>query len=432
MSFDYDVAIVGAGPIGSSLAYELAQNGLKVCLIDKKKRIGLPLQCAGIVNKRISSLCDIPKELILNEAKGAFIHSKNHSLTVSKKESQAYVLDRVAFDQYLFNRAREHLDTYLSSKVVDIDTELGIVQFKFDCEIKTIRSKIIVGADGPLSLSAKKVNSKLNYFNASQYLVKVDKIDEMSFVDLYAWGDLFPGFIWAIPVYSNIYRIGLFSEDDYKSQSKMLDDYLENEFRYDEYEVLEKYKGKIPIYDKRNKLFKNRLILIGDAASQVKPTTGGGILIGLESVQFAKDAILNALNTLDFDKIDFYLVGGSDSNEDDSDLNDANYKEELNNFLEELSKILENYQKDFENRFSKEFEIQFKVQKSLSTLSNDDLDYVLTKLKEKDADKLISEYGDMDNQSKLVKEFLKRGLIFSLAPKIHKKELAKIWLLNKD
>lgn len=431
MSFDYDVAIVGAGPIGSSLAYELAQNGLKVCLIDKKKRIGLPLQCAGIVNKRISSLCDIPKELILNEAKGAFIHSKNHSLTVSKKESQAYVLDRVAFDQYLFNRAREHLDTYLSSKVVDIDSELGIVQFKFDCEIKTIHSKLIVGADGPLSLSAKKVNSKLNYFNASQYLVKVDKIDEMSFVDLYAWGDLFPGFIWAIPVYNNIYRIGLFSEDDYKTQSKILDDYLLNDFRYEEYEVLEKYKGKIPIYDKSNKLFKNRLILIGDAASQVKPTTGGGILIGLESVQFAKDAILNALNTLDFDKID--SLNDLNSNEDNSNDLDSNEDSlKLNNFLDELSKILENYQNDFENRFSKEFEIQFKVQKSLSTLSNDDLDYVLTKLKEKDADKLISEYGDMDNQSKLVKEFLKRGLIFSLAPKIHKKELAKIWLLNKD
>ena len=82
MSFDYDVTIIGAGPIGSSLAYELAQEGLKVSLIDKKKLVGLPLQCAGIVNKRISELIDLPDDLILNEAKGAFLHSKNHSLTV--------------------------------------------------------------------------------------------------------------------------------------------------------------------------------------------------------------------------------------------------------------------------------------------------------------------------------------------------------------
>ena len=43
MSFDYDVAIVGAGPIGSTLAYELAKSNIKVCLIEKKKVIGLPL-----------------------------------------------------------------------------------------------------------------------------------------------------------------------------------------------------------------------------------------------------------------------------------------------------------------------------------------------------------------------------------------------------
>ena len=73
--------------------------------------------------------------------------------------------------------------------------------------------------------------------------------------------------------------------------------------------------------------------------------------------------------------------------------------------------------------------IQFKVQKTLCTLSDDDLDYFFIKLKEKEADKLISEYGDMDNQSLLVKEFLKRGLILSLLPAVHKKELAKIWLL---
>ena len=37
MSFDYDVTIIGAGPIGSTLAYELIREGIKVCLIDKKK-----------------------------------------------------------------------------------------------------------------------------------------------------------------------------------------------------------------------------------------------------------------------------------------------------------------------------------------------------------------------------------------------------------
>ena len=46
MNYDYDVAIIGAGPIGSSLAYQLASSNVKVALIDKKKKVGLPLQCA--------------------------------------------------------------------------------------------------------------------------------------------------------------------------------------------------------------------------------------------------------------------------------------------------------------------------------------------------------------------------------------------------
>ena len=76
MNFDYDVTIVGAGPIGSALAYELAKENLSVCLIDKKKVIGLPLQCAGIINKRVLDYIQIPEELILNKVKGK-IMSKN-------------------------------------------------------------------------------------------------------------------------------------------------------------------------------------------------------------------------------------------------------------------------------------------------------------------------------------------------------------------
>ncbi len=394
MSFDYDVTIIGAGPIGSSLAYNLARENLKVCLIDKKKVIGLPLQCAGIVNKRILSLNEIPEDLILNHVKGANLHSKSHSLSVSKDETQAFIIDRVGLDQFLFNRAiKNDVDCHLSSKVVNIDSESGLVEFKSESTVKSISSKIIVGADGPQSLVSKSLGNEIDTYDASQYLVKVENIENMEFVDLYAGENLFPGFIWNIPVYKNIYRIGMFSNYNCKEQSEILDKFLEKEFNHSNYEVLEKYKGKIPIFNGKNLLVKNRVLLIGDAASQVKPTTGGGLLIGFESVQLAFKSIVNSL--------------------DESDL-----------------EILNDYANDFEKRFSKEFSYQFKVQKTLCTLSDEDLDYFFIKLKEKEADKLISEYGDMDNQSALVKEFLKRGLILDLLPAIHKRELAKIWLLK--
>ena len=408
MTFDYDVAIVGAGPIGSTLAYELAKENIKVCLIDKKKVIGLPLQCAGIINKRVLDINQIPAEFILNKVKGAFIHSRNHSLTVSKDEDQALVIDRVALDQYLYKRAiQEGVDSYLSSKVVSIDDISGEVEFKKDSKVETIKSKVLVGADGPLSVVSSAIGNDFNYYCASQYLLKVDGIDEMSFVDLYAYENLFPGFIWAIPTYKNIFRIGLFSEYDYKRQAEILDDFLKDDFKYDDYEVIEKYKGKIPIYNKDNALYKNRALVIGDAASQVKPTTGVGLLIGFETVNIAKKNIINALTSS----------------------NDLNSDRIVENGGKILQNVFKDYQKDFEKRFLKEMSYQFKVQETLCTLSDDDLDYFLLKLKENEADKLISEYGDMDDQSIVVKEFLKRGLVLSLLPAIHKKQLAKIWLL---
>ena len=411
MSFDYDVTIIGAGPIGSTLAYELAKEDINVCLIDKKKVIGLPLQCAGIINKRVLDVNQFPDELILNKAKGAVLHSKNHSLTVSKEEDQAIIIDRVALDQFLYNRAIENgVDSYLSSKVLAIDDVEGKVSFKNESAEKSIKSKIIVGADGPLSIVSSAFGNDFDYYCASQYLVKIEEDNnQMSFVDLYAYGDLFPGFIWQIPVSENIFRIGLFSNYDYKRQNEILNDFLMNEFQYENYEIIEKYKGKIPIYNKENKLFKNRALIIGDAASQVKPTTGGGLLIGFEAVGMAKKAIVNALNSEDF--------------------NSLNLEKETHDDKEILQNCLKSYQDDFDERFIKEFSYQFKVQKTLCTLSDDDLDYFSEKLKEKEADKLISEYGDMDNQSILVKEFLKRGLVLTLLPAIHKRELAKIWLL---
>ena len=411
MSFDYDVTIIGAGPIGSTLAYELAKENINVCLIDKKKVIGLPLQCAGIINKRVLDVNQFPDELILNKAKGAVLHSRNHSLSVSKEEDQAIIIDRVALDQFLYNRAiKNGVDVYLSSKVLAIDDVEGKVSFQNESTEKSIRSKIIVGADGPLSIVSSAFGNDFDYYCASQYLVKIEEDNnQMSFVDLYAYGDLFPGFIWQIPVSENIFRIGLFSNYDYKRQNEILNDFLMNEFQYENYEIIEKYKGKIPIYSKENKLFKNRALIIGDAASQVKPTTGGGLLIGFEAVKMAKKAIVNALDSEDF--------------------NSLNLEKETYDDNKILQNCLKSYQEDFEGRFIKEFSYQFKVQKTLCTLSDDDLDYFFEKLKEKEADKLISEYGDMDNQSILVKEFLKRGLVLSLLPAIHKRELAKIWLL---
>lgn len=391
---NYDVAIIGAGPAGSTIAFYLTLKGLSVCLIDKKRQIGYPLQCAGILSHHIFELNDLPENLVLNKVKGAFLHTANHTLNVEKDYDVAYVIDRIAYDEYLFNRAIENGAEFINQKAIDYDLDEGLVYLQSD---EVIESKVIVGCEGYNSLLSNHMGNVQSNFNASQLLVKISKENinrfrdsskfSEDYVDAYLREDILPGFLWMIPIGEDIYRVGLFSNDSHKKQNSILDEFLNENF---EYEVIEKYKGFIPIFNEKNKLADRRAVLIGDSAAQVKPTSGGGLLIAFDACKIASEHIYKAIN-------------------------------------EDNASYLVEYQDDFKDKYLKEFRYQFKVHKTLNMLSNDDFDYLFIKLKENGCEELISTYGDMDNQSVLVKEFIKRGLIFKVIPKFLFKKVAKIF-----
>lgn len=225
MNFDFDVAIVGAGPVGSTIAYYLSQKGLSVCLVDKKKQIGYPLQCAGILSHHIFDLNELPEDLILNTVKGAFLHTDNHILNVKKDYDVAYIIDRIAYDNYLFDRAIQSKVTFINHKATDYDLDEGIVYLQ-NGEI--IKSKVIVGCDGYNSVLSKYMGNQVFNFTASQILTEIDEnnINKFrnslknpdSYVDTYLREDILPGFLWVIPLKNNLYRIGLFSNDSHKNK----------------------------------------------------------------------------------------------------------------------------------------------------------------------------------------------------------------------
>ena len=395
MNFDFDVCIVGAGPVGSTISYYLSLKGFSVVLLDKKTKIGYPLQCAGILSYHITEFNDLPEDIILNKVKGAFLHSPNQILNVKLDSDVAYVIDRIAYDQFLLNRAIDSGVKLINQKAVDFDIDEGLTTLQNN---DTIKSKIIIGCDGHNSDLAKCMGNSQENFPASQMLVRMpaddvhfyrkDNENTLDYVDACLLEETLPGFLWSIPISEDLYRVGLFSTDSHKKQAEILTDYLEkNNLKY---EIVEKYKGFIPIFNKNNRLVKSRAILIGDAAGQIKPTSGGGLLIAFDACRFACEYISQAI--------------------EENDLS-----------------ILEKYQKRFLDKYQKEFSYQIKVQKTLNLLNNDDLDYLFIKLKENDGEKLISEYGDMDNQSPLIKESIKRGLIFKVIPSFLFKKVGKIF-----
>ncbi|MBQ8018271.1 MAG: NAD(P)/FAD-dependent oxidoreductase [Methanobrevibacter sp.] len=394
MSFDFDVVVVGAGPVGSTIAYYLTNQGLNIAIIDKKRQIGYPLQCAGILSKHIFDNNHLPDEVILNNVKGAFLHSKNHILKVEKDTTQAYIIDRISYDEFLLNRAIQNGVKFINQKVIDVDSDEALTYLS---NSHVIKSKIVIGCDGYNSILSKSIGNNQNSFPASQMLVKIAESNMQSFrnaksktedyVDTYLLEDVLPGFLWVIPLKNDLYRIGLFSNQTHKRQDEVIINFLNQNF---EYEIVEKYKGFIPIFDEKSQMVNGRLVLIGDAAGQIKPTSGGGLLVAFDACDMACKYIVEAI--------------------DKSDMG-----------------ILRGYEKEFKAKYLKEFNYQYKVQKTLNLLSDNDIDYLFLKLKENNGEEIISQYGDMDTQSKLVKEFIKRGLIFKIVPTFLFKKVINIF-----
>ncbi|MBC7100957.1 MAG: geranylgeranyl reductase family protein [Methanobacteriales archaeon] len=376
--WDYDVLVLGAGPIGSTLARLLAEKDLKVGLVEKKSIIGLPLQCAGLVSWRIKEVNILPDEFIINRIKGAIIHSpSNHTLKISKDDVEAYVIDRISYDQYLAEEAVSNgVELLKNSKVTKVDYNQGKV---------TINGHDILSA--PIIVDAMGFKPGQRGFKAKQYLVEFqDTIMDPEFLDLKIDANISPGFLWRIPLSETRARIGFFSES--RKSWDFLVKFIKNFSPH--FNILKRYYGNIPAPDPNRKLYKGRCIFIGDSAAQVKPTTGGGLILGFKAARIAAETIEEAINHDDYN-------------------------------------ILKKYHEKYHEIHDKEIKNQLRIQKTFKLLENDELDNIILKIKEKNLKDIIIEYGDMDNQTPLIQEFLKRGLLTSIIPSFIWKKVTKIW-----
>ncbi len=389
----YDVLIIGGGPVGTTFARYMAEKGFKVGIIEKKNKIGVPLQCAGLLGKQIKEVNILPDELIINPFYGAYLHSpSDHLIKVAKDKPEAYVIDRIGYDQFLAQSAVDAgAELFLKHQVKDLNLKKGSIYLKNGNDDFT--GRVIVGADGYNSIVAGKLNSptKNNAVQAAQLLIDFKKdLFDTSFVHLHASASNSPGFIWVIPLSKSKARVGLFGGRDYHTLIGTLIKFLNENPAFNDYSIVKKYHGRIPVYDAKKKIVRDNVILLGDAASQVKPTTGGGLIMGFKCAEMAANITAKALERDDI------------------------------SVLKEYGSI---YRKNFKN----ELNIQLRVQKIFQSLTDDDLDYMFLKLKEEDGDELISKYGEMDDQSPLVKEMFKRGILFKILPKILLRGFSLLW-----
>ncbi len=293
----YDVLVVGAGPSGCRIAQLVAKKGYDVGLIEKRDDIGEPVQCAGLVSHRIRTvITDLPDNVILNDIRRARFISKSTEFTLSSKRP-FHVIDRAKLDKFLFLKARkEGVETFKSTAFEDYsfrrDNDDNIF-LKVSVLGDEFRTKILVGADGPIS----NVASKSKLIRPSNIITGLQTTVEGKFdpdeVNLVFDSDISSDFFgWMIPINSRKARIGLAAKKNaIEGLEKMVKRYVGDR----EIEIKPDVAGRINFGVMKN-TSSDRVMLVGDAACQVKPFSGGGIIYGLIGAGYCANACIKSLD----------------------------------------------------------------------------------------------------------------------------------------
>lgn len=125
----YDVIIVGGGPSGLNAARRLAEEGLEVVVLERKREIGKPVICTGIVGQKTFREFGLSRDSILREIKKInLISPYGSSLNYDHPQAFAYVIDREKFDKLLGDEAEANgVEIKLRTEVVDISANKDCV-----------------------------------------------------------------------------------------------------------------------------------------------------------------------------------------------------------------------------------------------------------------------------------------------------------------
>ena len=280
-----DVIVAGAGPAGSMTAAHLARF-CDVTVLERRRQPGVPVHCTGLITPRAFEMSRASPD-ILSKIRGANVHFPNGSIIeVRSKDPFAFLIDRQGLDSKLAdlalaNGARMELGIKCTScsigDLVEVETDAGMH-----------RSKMIVGADGHSSMIARMIDNNIpkEYVMGMQSDVKHK--GEEGIMNLRIGSAVAPGFFsWEIP-FEDCTKVGLCVGGDHVPFE--FHRHLLKVSGLDGCEVIRTYAGKIPLGGRR-RTYGNRLALIGDAAGQVKPISGGGLYPIFKSAPLLSETI---------------------------------------------------------------------------------------------------------------------------------------------
>lgn len=364
------VIVVGAGIVGLTLAKELAMHGIGVQVYDAKRDVSEGVaKASGIFS--ISGLGRVgidPTVALVNRLNGAVLHAGRETLRIKASETKAYVVDR----------------RVLAKSCRDSAARAGaglILGKRFDREelrkLASDKDNIIVGADGAVSTVA----SAFSFLKIKEYVLTYKAeyrnalVEDPSMAGLFFSNEIaYRFFGWSCPYSKDRIEIGIGISDRAKissaaafarfAKSDMVSGIIKNAER------VSGYASIIPL-SSRPITVKDNVLLVGDAAGQVKATTGGGIIFGCSCAKVLAHVIR------------------------------ANV---------EKGAPLKAYEREWRRRYGTDLKMHDFLHNYYSNLKVSNMEVFLKISKIFGAEKFFSEYGDMDRPSVMLKRFFLRGL----------------------
>ena len=378
----YDLVVAGGSISGLLAAREASARGLSVLVIEEDMEIGTPEHCGGLVSLNgIENLGIIPKNNILHRSvkKAEIFSPSGSSFAVNAEKQGVIAIDRRAFDKQVAQQA--------TKCGADIWVKCSVKSFKEDSDhvnVETtngdIQCKIVVDARGCASIIEKNRNGVLL---SAQYEVYADWIGEN--VQVYFDQKNYPSFFaWIIPTANSTAKVGVAGKAI--NASKALQSFLDGKGEHVE---IRKVFAPIWILGPLDHFVSGRVVSVGDAAGQTKPTTAGGIYTcGMGGI-LAGRAIANALE---------------------------------NNNLH----LLQEYEREWFRIFKNEFDRMLLARKVLEHLDNKAIDEIFKLITSETID-YVSESGDFDFHSRALSKLLSVEGAIKIAKTVLGSEVRKLF-----
>lgn len=353
--------------MGAVAARTAALHGARVLLVEKGATPTYPDRCTGIISPRCIEEAGLDGGVVLREIKGGIIHAPNgRTVRIEATDARAVVIDRRLLNLGLLEAAQEAgVEFAPDSRVVGLEDKTVIIERNGDTY--RAQAKVVIGADGPRSHVAAwaKLPPPGQLLLGLQAMARYEP-EKPDHIEIFVDQELAPGFFaWVVPAEEGIARIGL-ATYQVKGASAFLKRFLEQL----KLKPLKINAGLIPI-GPRAQTVADGVMVVGDAAAQTKPTSGGGLYTGIVAAKIAGEVAA-----------EHSLSPRGNSNG------------------------LMPYENRWRERLDRELSLGMSLRRLFRNLNNREINFIFDVLDNKSLIDVVATYGDIDYPSLILKALL--------------------------